>query len=439
MHHSRLLCFTTGLATLFLLAHCGGGGSNPVGSGGAASGGTTSAGGTRGGTGGTTSSGSTSSAAGTKAAGGTSSTSGSNPTGGSSPAGGTASTSSTKATGGTSSSAGNTSAGGTISTSSTMATGGTSSSAGTNSAGGTTSSTGGVTSSGGVASSGGTASTGGVKVDKSGVALAKPGDSVSTSRGYLNLGDMRLLNNRWGSDALACSSTVQKVYANSDGTIGYSFNRQTCGGKKAYPDYPEIEFGVAPFGANSPDLTSPAFSSTTLLPIQIKSLTSASVNIDTFASTYQNTTTYDTNFEFWITKENPITSSSPGVYAEIIVFLGWDGTRMTSTGWACDKSGSVTAGSAGYNLCHQKDGWGSGWRFFNFNLNNGPQNTFSGKADIKALLDWVMKNYSGFTTDMWLTRIEVGTEDDDTTSGSAKINNLTFEINGTSKSIELAK
>ena len=39
---------------------------------------------------------------------------------------------------------------------------------------------------------------------------------------------------------------------------------------------------------------------------------------------------------------------------------------------------------------------------------------------------------------MWLTRIEVGTEIDDNTAGSAKINNLTFEINGTSKQAEFA-
>jgi hypothetical protein len=102
----------------------------------------------------------------------------------------------------------------------------------------------------------------------------------------------------------------------------------------------------------------------------------------------------------------------------------------------------VTAGSAALTLCHQKDGWGSGWRFFNFNLNNGPQDTYSGKIDVKAILDWIMNTSSyksGFTTDMWLTRIEVGTEVDDNTQGTAKVNNLTFEINGTAKSIELAQ
>jgi hypothetical protein len=256
----------------------------------------------------------------------------------------------------------------------------------------------------------------------------------------LNLGDMRLINNRWGADALGCSSATYKVYVNSDKTIGYDFNRPTCGGKRANPDYPEIEFGVAPFGAASSLLTSPACSSTALLPIQLKNLASASVNIDTFNSTYQNPSYFDTNFEFWISRDNPVTSSSPGVYAEVIAFLGWNSSRMTSpNGWPCDKSGSLTAGSTGYSLCHQSDTWSSGWRFFNFNVNNGPLSTFSGRVDIKAMIDWVMKTYSGFTTDMWLTRIEVGTEIDDNTQGTAKINNLTFEVNGTSKSVELAQ
>ena len=64
---------------------------------------------------------------------------------------------------------------------------------------------------------------------------------------------MRLINNRWGSDELGSScGTTQKVYINADRTIGWDFNRPVCGGAKAKPDYPEVEFGVAPFGATSP-------------------------------------------------------------------------------------------------------------------------------------------------------------------------------------------
>ena len=115
-----------------------------------------------------------------------------------------------------------------------------------------------------------------------------------------------------------------------------------------------------------------------------------------------------------------------------------------SGGWPCDKSGTVTAGSNSYRLCHQSDSWsGDRWRFFNFNLEGGPTNNFSGKADVKAMLDWVMKNYASssrgnFSSDMWLTRIEVGTEVDDNTQGTATFKNLTFEINGTSKAMEIA-
>ena len=87
----------------------------------------------------------------------------------------------------------------------------------------------------------------------------------------------------------------------------------------------------------------------------------------------------------------------------------------------------------------RSDSWSSGhWRFFNFIVGNGPLSSFTGKVDIKPVLDWIRSKYSGFTSDMWLTRMEVGTEIDDDTQGSVKINNLTFEVNGTSKSIRLA-
>ncbi|HSS37182.1 MAG TPA: hypothetical protein VLT58_00290, partial [Polyangia bacterium] len=296
---------------------------------------------------------------------------------------------------------------------------------------------------GGSTGGGGTSGTAGAPgTDKGGVALAKACDSVSTSKAYLNLGDMRLLNNRWGSDALNCSGSMYKVMVNCDSTLAWSFSRPSCGGNRGDPDFPEVEFGVAPFGATSNLLTSPAFSSTTLLPAQIKTITSASVTMTSLNSTFTNPSYYDTNFEFWISKENPLTSSNPQVYAEIIVFLDWEANRQNgnSGGWSCDASGSVNSGGSTLNLCHQSDSWSSGhWRFFNFVLGNGPSSNFSGKGDIKAILDWVMGKYSGFSTDFWLTRIEVGTEVDDSTVGQAKLQNVSFEINGTTKTPQLAK
>ena len=334
--------------------------------------------------------------------------------------------------------------GGTTGSGASVGSGGKIGSGGTTGSGGAGTSSGGATSSGGTTGSGGSTGSGGATMpttDQNGKGLAKPGDMTMMSKDYLNLGDMRLINNRWGSDALNCGGTQQSVSINSDGSFGWTFNRPTCGGMKGDPDFPEVEFGVAPFGRTSSLLTTPAFSSTKLLPIQIKNLKSATANIDTFNSNFQKPTYWDSNFEFWISKQDPTQNDNAGVYAEIIAFVGWQSDRLSKpNGWPCDKSGNVTAGGSSFNLCHQSDTWSNGqWRFFNFNVNNGPMSTFNSNVDIKAMLDWVMQNYSGFTTDMWLTRIEVGTEVDDNTQGTGKINNLTFEINGESRSAQFAK
>jgi hypothetical protein len=433
MSKSNLFLICASLSAMILVPNCRpDDGPTGTSKGGSGSGGTSGEGGDTSGGGAPSTGGSTTSTGGIKSTGGVTSTAGIVSTGG------TTSTAGTK-TGGVTTTGGTASTGGVTSTAGVPSTGGTTSTAGSKTGGvtstGGTASTGGVTTGGG--GSAGTTSTGGTttpRTDKNGIPLAKPGDSTSTSKAYLNLGDMRLLCNRWGSDAMGCGSTQLKVAVNSDKTFGYEFNRGTCDSKHAHPDYPEIEFGVAPFGKGSADLTSPDFSSTTLLPIQLKDLKSASVNFDSFNSTYQKAGYYDTNFEFWISKQNPVDNSNPGVYAEIIVFLDWDNVRESSTGWPCENLGST----GNFKLCHQKDSWGSGWRFFNFAL-NGQQKNVTGKYDVKSMLDYVRGKYSGFSDDMWLTRIEVGTEVDDNTQGSSKINNLTFEINGTSKSAELAQ
>ena len=283
-----------------------------------------------------------------------------------------------------------------------------------------------------------------MRVDQGNIPLAKTGDKTTTSKAYLNLGDMRLINNRWGSDAKNCTSTQQSVYVNSDKTIGYDFNRTNCDSMHANPDYPEVEFGVAPFGMTSSLLTTPAFSSTTLLPVQLSALKSATVNFDNFATNMQSSNPYwDSGFEFWISRKNPLTNADAGVYAEVIIFTGWHANRQATTGgWACMVSGTVP--NSNYSMCHQSDSWGSGskWRFFNFlagAANGTGTPTVNGKVDIKAIIDWLRSSQwgSGFTDDMWLTRIEVGTEVDENTKGSVKINGLTFEINGASKSIEV--
>src|SRR6266540_4034083 len=299
-------------------------------------------------------------------------------------------------------------------------------SAGTNGAAGTTSSGSAGTSASGSAGTGaggtspaGSAGTTGVKMDQGGIPLAKVGDMTNVSKKYLNLGDMRLINNRWGSDELGCAGTTQRVFINNDAdkSIGWEFNRPACG------------------GAKSSLLTSPAFSSTTLLPIQIKNITSASVQVDGLQISLQSPTIWNIDFEIWISMRNPLTDSNPDEFAEIIAFWGWENGR-----WACDKSGSMQGGTSMYNMCHQSDSWADGkWRFYQFNVGGGPLLSYNGKVDVKAFIDFIKNSYGGsITTEMWLTRIEVGSEIDDNTRGSVKIKNLTFEVNGQTRSKELA-
>ncbi len=386
-----------------------------------------------GGTGGSSSTGGTTGTGGSSSTGGTTGTGGSSSTGGSTGTGGVQTT----GTGGSSSTGGATGKGGTTGTGGSSSTGGTTGTGGSSSTGGTTGA-GGSSSTGGTTGTGGNPGTGGTVVDLGGMPLAKPGATTNTSNAYLNLGDMRLLNNKWGSIDLNCTGAQQSVFINSDKTIGWSFNRGNCGEQNhSNPDFPEVEFGVAPFGKTSSLLTSPAYSSTTLLPIQLSALKSASVTMDNFSTTFSNPTYWDANFEFWISKNDPTTNNDGGVYAEIITFVGWNSTRQTgsTTSWACQITGK-TVPNSNFSLCHQSDTWASGWRFFNFLAGNGTSN-YSGKADIKAILDYIRSQYSGFTDSMYLTRIEVGTEIDDNTAGSSKTNNLTFEVNGVSKSIQL--
>jgi hypothetical protein len=276
----------------------------------------------------------------------------------------------------------------------------------------------------GAGNAGTSAAGSGALVDQQGVPLAKLGDMKMGSREYLNLGDFRLLVNKWGSDELNCNTSM-KVFANSDKSIGWNFDRGACGGNKQKPDYPEIEFGIHPFGTGSSLATTPSFSSTTVLPLQIKDITSASVIIDGLNADITRASTWNVDFEFWLSQKNPVTEADPGVYAELIAFWGW------KDDWACDKTGTVTSGDKTYNLCHQDDNWGSGWRYYQFRASSASQ-TFSGKADVKAFLDYLV-NTRGFSKDLWVTRIEIGSELDDNTAGMVSMKNVTFQINADSK------
>jgi len=327
-------------------------------------------------------------------------------------------------------------------------TGGTSSSGGSGQVGtggsGNNTSTGGTSSTGGSGNpSGGSANPNGP--DKNGKTNAKPGDKTSTKLDYLKMGEMRLINNNWGSVAWNCTgSSPSSVYINADKSFGWSFDRPNCdtGDTNTKPDFQEIEFGIHPFGLRSSEATSPDFSTTTLLPKKVKDITSASVTIDSLSINLSSEGSWDLTFEFWLSTKDPTTTQgNAGVYAELMTFWGWQANRWPLTGMTgansaqCDvgcKNG-LSAGSKSYDLIVQKNTWASGWQYFQFRGTGASQKSFNGTVDVKVLLDYLM-TLQGYSKDMYLTRLEVGSEIDDMTKGTVSMKNITFEVNGEKRS-----
>lgn len=280
-------------------------------------------------------------------------------------------------------------------------------------------------------------------VDQNGKMNATPGTMSDVAQDYLRLGEIRILNNNWGSEDLGCTApkSTMNVFVNQDNSFGWNFNRGDCAGAmdSSHPDFPQLEFGIHPFGIGSDLVTSPEFSSTTLLPIKLSEIESASVTLDNFNIALQNQSSWNIAMEFWLSESNPL-EPNPKVYAELMTWWGWDNGR-----WPCDINGDgmvdygdrVTAGNMDYTLCHQSDNWASGWRYYQFRAGDGSdgniKTNYSGKVDVKALLDYLVtkRNYS---TELWLTRMEVGSEIDDDTSGTVSMKGVSFEVNGMSRS-----
>ncbi len=293
-------------------------------------------------------------------------------------------------------------------------------------------------------------STMGDGTDQNGKTDAKLGDSSSANQDYLKMGDIRILNNNWGSEDLGCSNSAFSVFVEQSGAFGWTFDRGACGGEGSKPDFPQVEFGVHPFGIVDGQgwnhlATSPNFSSTTLMPIQMKDITSASVSVENLNVMLESANKWNITFEFWVSKKNPLTDPDPEVYAELMTFWGWEGGRWPS---APGEDGSQEGGSGtgdqvasagkNYTLWVQRDQWADGWRYFQFRDDTGPNQNFNGTLDVKPFIDYLLQNRQ-IPGDYWVTRLEVGSEIDDNTKGKVSMAGITFEVNGQSRSQMLAQ
>jgi hypothetical protein len=258
--------------------------------------------------------------------------------------------------------------------------------------------------------------------------------SSKVSSDYFVLGEARLLNNNWGAQALGCNAPYE-IFVNTDKTFGWRWDRAAtkCGGDKSKPDYPEVEFGMHPFGVSQQLITSPDYSSTTVLPIQVKDVTTASVKIEGLTIVTTSDAAWNMNFEMWFCEQHPATGTHTTAYGETMNWFGWSSDQYNWNGVL----GSLEAGQS-YDLLHSDDHWPAGqaqqWKYRQYRLKN-PTKQFNGTVDVKKILDHLVGE--GWPTSLWIARFEVGTELDDGSAGTVTIKKITFEVNGQERATEV--
>jgi hypothetical protein len=304
---------------------------------------------------------------------------------------------------------------------------------------GVTAGTGGNLGNGGT---GGVASAGAAGTGGSGTGMV-PGETKPTvtapasskvPKDYFVLGEARLINNNWGAQELGCNAPYE-IFVSADKSFGWKWDRNTvkCGGNKSKPDYPEVEFGMHPFGVSTQLITSPDYSSTTILPIQIKDVTSASVKIEGLSIATTADAAWNMNFEMWFCEQHPATGTHTTAYGETMNWFGWSSDQYN---WA-GVLGSLEAGQS-YDLMHSDDHWPAGqaqqWKYRQYRLKSSSKQ-FNGTVDVKKILTALTGQ--GWPSSLWIARFEVGTELDDGSAGTVTMKKITFEVNGQQRATEV--
>jgi hypothetical protein len=293
-------------------------------------------------------------------------------------------------------------------------------------------SSGGVASAGAAGNGGGAAGSGMVPGETKPTVTAPASSKVP--KDYFVLGEARLLNNNWGAQALGCNAPYE-IFVNADKSFGWRWDRNTtkCGGDKSKPDYPEVEFGMHPFGVSTQIITSPDYSSTTILPIQIKDVTTATVKIEGLTIVTTADAAWNMNFEMWFCEQHPATGTHTTAYGETMNWFGWSSDQYNWNGVL----GSLEAGQS-YDLMHSDDHWPAGqaqqWKYRQYRLKSSSKQ-FNGTVDVKKILTALTSQ--GWPSSLWIARFEVGTELDDGSAGTVTMKKVTFEVNGQQRATEV--
>jgi hypothetical protein len=227
---------------------------------------------------------------------------------------------------------------------------------------------------------------------------------------------MHLLTNEWTDPA---ADTC--VFLNMDGSFGWKWTRGATGtgANPNYPNYPELELGINPWNSKGIDQ-----STTTLLPLQLKDIHSASMTVDVSTDVGGNNKGWNLAFELWLADKNPVLGpASPK--GEIMVFLSNAPDYYPPTP---DTQDTLNDGAHDYKLYVSSDNWGT-WGYYRQYRLDTHDGKYSGKLDIGAFLRHYL-NDEHWDGNLWVTRFELGNEVYQNSGGTTTFKSITFEVNG---------
>jgi hypothetical protein len=262
-----------------------------------------------------------------------------------------------------------------------------------------------------------------------GTTITLPGTTSTMMEQILPLGCMHLVSNRW-TDPMA----AETLFLNADSSFGWSWQRGNTGVMYSWgspPNYPELEFGINPWGLGTPPV-----STTDLLPMQLKNMHSASMTVTVDTNIAQAGAGWNLAYEMWLAPDDPTQGTTNPEY-EIMVFFG-NVANYYPTPPMCDSlvdnvpcGQQVESGGNSYTLFYSNTQWAGppAYNYLQFRDSaNSSAGTFSGTLDIYKFLKLV--NPSG---DLWVTRFELGNEAYMNTQGTTTIASVSFEVNGTTE------
>jgi hypothetical protein len=256
---------------------------------------------------------------------------------------------------------------------------------------------------------------------------------------------MHVLSNRWTDPA-----ANETLFLDTNGSFGWTWQRGAtgpAGATNGYPNYPEIEFGVNPWGEDqNGDLVN--VSTTDLLPRKVSDIHSASMTVHANAHIASAGVGWNLAFEMWLSPQDPAKGTTHPEY-EIMVFFGNQGSYYPTSPGGTNGAGcmpAVSGASCGmqvesagnsYTLYSMSSSWGGppAYNYLQFRdsanapgTNDATELTFNGTLDIYKFLQTV--NPPG---DLYVTRFELGDETYQSSQGTTTITSVSFEVNGTTE------